>query len=249
MRRCIQCGRAVTSDTRFCPICGNTLFVDQCEHCGSLSASPSANENAPASSNEIGTGTLGAAPFPLGTNSSGTTPLQPPVYPNQYPPPNPADRRIPYGVAAPRYVPAPTQAYQAFPGQAANTTPESRLRHALKMIGLTTLTLFLPCVGSYFLLRPGVGAGYKVFAAVWSAMSAIVALNLEDYDLFTRVAFAIIFALPVVVYPFRELVARKKKKEAKDRQTLVYAQLIANNPPKTYEEIQLETLEAKYEDK
>ena len=237
MRRCIQCGRAVTSDTRFCPICGNTLFVDQCEHCGSLSASPSADESAPAGNSGVGMAPLGAAPS------------QVPVYPNQYPPPNPADRRIPYGVAAPQYVPTPTQAYQTFPGQTANTTPESRLRHALKMIGLTTLTFFLPCVGGYLLLRPGVGIGYKIFTAVWSVLSAMVALNLEGYDLFTRVALTIIYVLPVVVYPFRELTARKKKKEAKDRQTLVYAQLIANNPPKTYEEIQLEALEAKYEDK
>ena len=64
---------------------------------------------------------------------------------------------------------------------------------------------------------------------------------------FTRVVLAILFALPVVIYPFRELTTRKKKKEAKDRKTLVYAQLIANNPPKTYEEMQLEALEAKYE--
>lgn len=178
MRRCIQCGRVVTGDTRFCPICGNTLFVDQCEHCGSLSASPSADESAPAGDGGIGIAPLGAAPSPLGA-----IPSQTPVYPNQYPPPNPADRRIPYGVAAPQYVPTPAYAYQAFPGQSANTTPESRLRHALKMIGLTTLTVFLPCVGGYLLLRPGVGVGYKIFAAVWSVLSAMVSLNLEGYDL------------------------------------------------------------------
>lgn len=254
MRRCIRCGRVVTDDTRFCPSCGNTLFVNQCEHCGSVSASLPADEGEPAGSGAIGMSPLGAAHSPLGVNLSGmnppgAAPMQTPTYPNQYPPPNPADRRIPYGIGAPQYVPTPAYAYQAFPGQTANTTPESRLRHALKMTGLTTLTVFLPCIGGYFLLRPGVGVGYKIFAAVWSVLSAMVALNLEGYDLFTRVVLTIIYALPVVVYPFREFAARKKKKEAKDKQTLIYAQLIANNPPQTYEEIQLEALEAKYEDK
>lgn len=89
--------------------------------------------------------------------------------------------------------------------------------------------------------------GCKIFAAVWSVLSAMVALNLEGYDLFTRVVLTIIYALPVV-YPFREFAARKKR-EAKDKQTLIYAQLIANNPPQAYEEIQPEALEAKYEDR
>ena len=43
----------------------------------------------------------------------------------------------------------------------------------------TVLTFFLPCIGGYFLVRPGVKKGYTIFALVWSAIVLVAMLSGE----------------------------------------------------------------------
>lgn len=63
----------------------------------------------------------------------------------------------------------------------------------------TILTIFLPFIGGWFLLRKHVMVGFKVFATIWCLLFAIVSLTTLD-TVGERIVMALLCAAPVVTY-------------------------------------------------
>ena len=70
------------------------------------------------------------------------------------------------------------------------------------LIWKSVLTFFLPCVGGYFLVKPGVKKGFTIYALVWTIAYTIIGLSGGAFNKTSLLAgfLAILILLGPVIY-------------------------------------------------
>ena len=78
-----------------------------------------------------------------------------------------------------------------------------------QLVGFTILTIILPAIGGYFLIKPGVRKGFFTFAVVWVCLNLLAVLGLIGTGYYAGIETAIPFAIlvaagPLIAYYFRQ---------------------------------------------
>lgn len=244
MKKCARCGYAESDDARICSSCGSSSFVIEVPvEAVSADVYPGIPNPQPAGSsgsarNAGGGGSAGGPGYAGGPSGSG---YANPGYaggPTNAGYANASDNpgyTANAGYSAVNGIPNPNaQAAGYAQGDSSSTT---------RLVLLTVLTVFLPFIGGYFLLKPEVKSGFRIFALVWCTLIGLGCLASESSsDLAVGLVSALLCLGPVIVYAIRVL---RDKKSTEMRRT----EEVLNMPLEKFSDIEARELEKKYQDK
>lgn len=115
----------------------------------------------------------------------------------------------------------------------------------VKCVLLTILTVYFPPVGAWFLVKPSMPWGLRIFAVIWSCLYAIAAL-LVDNPLAVRIVFFIATLLPIAYFLYLIKKDHDRKVQAKTDEMYRNVANILNQPKMSSDDAKLKELEEKY---
>lgn len=147
---------------------------------------------------------------------------------------------IGYATAGPVVQPSSCSGSTASPGRSAG--------RALTYTGLVALTFFMPFIGGYFLIRPGVPAGCRNFGIAWCTLIGIgCAISGAAGDLAISLIAGALCILPAVIYAGRVLFEKRKADERAECAEREKMEALLQMPLEKFGDRNLEELEKKYE--